>query len=143
MGSSTNKDSDSISLKDAMQTDSSVDPIEKEEYSNVTHPFNNPNQNIASSTDKSEKGNNPEVLFAVDSKCSEIGTTRDWINADRIENREDVGRWICKNIGIIENVTPDVLVTPHCNHIAFSLTTSIALHLQDCHLPLLPLIAIT
>ncbi len=77
MGSSTNKDSDSISLKDAMQTDSSVDPIEKEEYSNVTHPFNNPNQNIASSTDKSEKGNNPEVLFAVDSKCSEIGTTRD------------------------------------------------------------------
>ncbi len=92
MNSSTGEDSDSKSPKDAMQTDSTVESITKEESSNITHLFKNLTQSKASSTDKSEKRNNPEVIFAASSKYYQIAMIEDCINAKRIENQDDAWR---------------------------------------------------
>ncbi len=56
MDSSTSEDGDANSSKDLIQTDNT----QKEESFNVTLPYYYPTQTKASSTDKSEKGNNPE-----------------------------------------------------------------------------------
>ncbi len=88
-----------------MQTESSFEPIQKEESPDVICPFKNPSQSKVSSSDKSEKGKTPEVIFTAGSKCSEMARSRDCINVKNIENEDDAWRWICKNVGIAVKIT--------------------------------------
>ncbi len=117
----TFEDSGAISLKDTMQGNSTVEPIQKEESSNVKCPFTNPTQTKATSKDNSEKGNNSGAFYTVNSKCSEIAGNRDCINVEKIDNADNTWRLICKNIGMVEDVTPDGNCGYHscigaCNH---------------------------
>ncbi len=96
MDSSPIEDSDAVILKDAMKIDRTVESIQNEESSNVTHPFKNPTQSKASSSDKSERGNNPELISVSNSKCSEIASSRDCINVEKIENTYYEWSWFVK-----------------------------------------------
>ncbi len=57
--------------------------------------------------DESEKHNDSEPFLSATYKSSEIGSTKDFINAENIENEDNAWEWICENIGIIQEVTRD------------------------------------
>ncbi len=75
MDLSTFENSDAISLKDAMQAESTVDPNQNKEPPDVTCLFKNPTQIIAPSSVDSENGNNPEIIFTANSKCCKMAST--------------------------------------------------------------------
>ncbi len=79
-----------------MQIERIVESIHNKEFPNVPHPFKNPTQRKASSSDKSEKGSNPRVIFSTSSKSSEMISPKDCINVEKIENEDDAWIWICK-----------------------------------------------
>ncbi len=90
-----------------MPANSTVEPIQKEESSNIAGPFTDPCETKATSKDESEKGSNPKEIFTAISKCSERVSTSDCINVEKIENADDAWRWIHENMGMVEDVIPD------------------------------------
>ncbi len=55
-----------------------------------------PVQTKATSADKSGKGNNSEAFLSASHKSSEIGSIRDFINMEKIENEDNAWKWICE-----------------------------------------------
>ncbi len=47
------------------------------------------------------------MILSAGSKCKEIVSTSDCINPEKIENIDDVWRWIHENIGKVTDVTSD------------------------------------
>ncbi len=88
LASSTFEDSDAISQKDAFHRNTVVEPLQKGESSNFTHPFMIPTHTKATSENKSEKGNNPDEFLSASSKSSEIASTRDSIGVEKIDNED-------------------------------------------------------
>ncbi len=96
LASSTLKNSDEISQKDAFHRNTFVEPIQKGESSNFTCHFIISTQAKATLEDKSEKGNNPNMILSASSKSSEIAIARDSIDVEKIDNEEDAWKWIVK-----------------------------------------------
>ncbi len=64
-------------------------------------------QTKATSEDKSEKGNNPDAFLSTSFKSREIASTKDPINVKKIDNEDDAWKWICENIGLVQEATGD------------------------------------